>query len=390
MPLFDKFGLNKDGMRFPTFQDYMDEFMIQGKIEFGEDFKIDPETAFGQLIEAFAFLFEGNSNMLQNIYNSIFIYSMSGQMLDRYATNFNITRLQGRKAYGTIILEGTPGHIVARGFEFKSKNGLFYTLVSNTLLNSDGIGTSQVVATEIGSIYNTEKDTITEKATGDENVTSVTNPVAITNGSDIENDFEFRERIIKLFSGNESASVNGIKKAMLELNQVIDCKVLENNKNIKDEETGLEPGQITVIIRGLIDDEVAEKLFNTRSAGIQTVGNITLSVVSDSNQLIQEHLYIAEEETLFIKVENVQLYTGTSLDIEATIVSELMGNIANTLSLGTKANYEKILSVVYSIPEIEEAKISISTNNIDFFQEDIVITAYKYLNLKAEDIEVVI
>ena len=384
------FGLTKDGMVFPDFQDYLNEFLIQGKIEFGDNFQIDSETAFGQLIEAFAYLFEGNSNILQNIYNSIFIHSMSGQMLDRYAANFNIERLQGRKAYGTIVIEGTPGHIVARGFEFKSKSGLFYTLSSNTLLNSDGVGTSQVVANEIGSIYNTEKNTITEKAKGDENVTSATNPAAITNGSDIESDIDFRERIIKLFSGGESASVNGIKRSMLELSQVIDCKVLENNTNIKDETTGLEPGQITVIIRGLIDDEVAEKLFNTRSAGIQTVGNRSITVISDSNQLIEEHLYQAIEKDLFIKVENVQLYSGTSLDTKAVIVSELMANIANTLQLGVKANYEKILGVVYNIPEIEEADISISIDNITYVKTDIIISAYEYLNLKAENIEVVI
>ena len=68
------FGLTKDGMVFPDFQDYLNEFLIQGKIEFGDNFQIDSETAFGQLIEAFAYLFEGNSNILQNIYNSIFIW----------------------------------------------------------------------------------------------------------------------------------------------------------------------------------------------------------------------------------------------------------------------------------------------------------------------------
>lgn len=387
---FNDFGLNKDGMVFPNFQDYMDEFLIQGKIEFGDDFEIDSQTAFGQLIEAFAYLFEGNSNLLQNIYNSIFIYSMSGQMLDRYAANFNIERLQGRKAYGTIVLEGTPEHIIARGFEFKSKSGLFYTLSSNTLLNTDGIGTSQVVANEVGSIYNTGKNTIIEKATGNENVTSVTNPVALTNGSDIESDIDFRERIIKLFSGTESASVNGIRRSMLELSQVIDCKVLENNTNIKDNTTGLEPGEIAVVIRGLIDDEVAEKLFNTRSAGIKTVGNRSITIISDSNQLITEHLYEATEKTLFIKVEDIMLYLGTSLDVKTVIISELMANIVNTLQLGVKANYEKILSVVYSIPEIEEADISISIDSVTYVKSDIAISPYEFINLKAENIKVVI
>ena len=67
-----------------------------------------------------------------------------------------------------------------------------------------------------------------------------------------------------------------------------------------------------------------------------------------------------------------------------------MANIANTLQLGVKANYEKILGVVYNIPEIEEADISISIDNITYVKTDIIISAYEYLNLKAENIEVVI
>lgn len=392
MAVLDNFGLHADGMRFPVFSDYMQEFQLQGEIEFGSDFELDTETPLGQFFEIFAFLFEGNSNLLQNIYNSFFIYTMQGQMLDRYATNFNITRLSGRSAYGSLNITGTPNYIVSRGFQVRATNGLFYTLSSNVRLDSSGNGTGQIVANELGSSYNTEANTINEKATGDENVFTVTNPYSIINGSDIETDIEFRARIIQLFQGSENASVNGIRKAMLELTQVTDCKVLENNTNVDINISGvtLEPGEITVIIKGLIDEEVAEKLFNSRSAGIRTVGNVAINLRSHSNQVVTERLYSAEEIDLLIKVENTQLYSGTSLDVETAVKEALMNNIAGTFGLGTKANYEKILAAVYSIEEIEEATISIAIPATQYIQSDIEITPFQYLNLTDGNITVVI
>ena len=387
---FSSFGLNNNGFKFPVFSDFMSLMQEQGKIEYGEDFTIDPETSLGQFMEVFCYMYEGVSNLYQNIYDSIFLFSMQGQMLDRFAMNFNITRLQGRKAYGNMEFTGTKNYIVSKGFEVKGQNGLFYTLVSNVLLDSSGVGIGQIVANETGADYNTSVNTITEKATGDENVTSITNITAVENGSDIESDFDFRERIMKLFQGNESASVNGIKKAMLELTQVRDCLVIENNTNNDDPETGLKPGEIEVIIKGLIDEEVAYKLFNTRSAGIRTVGNKEFPLISDSNQMITERLYQAEEKLLYIKVQNIQLYSGMSLDEKVVITEQLMTRISGKLGLGTKANYEKVLAAVYDIDEVEEADVSISIDNTNFFKTDIVILRTEYLTLNSENITIIL
>jgi hypothetical protein len=386
---FNSFGLNNSGFKFPVFSDFMALMLEQGKIEYGEEFEIDPETSLGQFFEIFAYMSEGMSNIYQNIYDSIFLFSMQGQMLDRFAANFNITRLQGRKAYGIMEFTGTRNYIIPRGFEVKGQNGLFYTLASNVLLDSSGTGTGQIVANENGSEYNTLANTVTEKATGDENVTAVTNITAIENGSDIESDLDFRERIMKLFQGNESASVNGIRKAMLELTQVRDCLVIENNTNNDDPATGLKPGEIEVIIKGLIDEEVAYKLFNTRSAGIRTVGNIEFPLISDSNQIVTERLYQAEEKFLYIQVKDIQLYSGMSLDEEVVIKEQLMTRVAGKLGLGLKANYEKILAAVYDIEEIEEADVSISIDNTNFVKSDIVIPKTEYLTLNSENITVI-
>lgn len=387
--LSENFGLNPDGFIFPKYSDFINIFNERGKIEYGDDFLIDTETGFGQLIDVLAYIYEGFSGMFENIYNSFFLYGMQGQMLDRFAANFYLERLQGTNAYGYVELKGTPGYVVPRGFLFKSKRNLFYSLVSNTAIDSTGNARGQVVAQDIGSLYNTDANTITEKATGDINVASVNNADPITNGTDLESDYDFRIRLSRLFQGNNNASVNGIKKAMLELNNIQDAKVIENNTNETDTETGLEPGEICVILKGLVDNEAAEKLFNTRSAGIRTVGNVTIPLTSESGQRIFERLYNALEKILYIKVSEIELYENTSLNKTDTIVSELMLSIPQSLTIGEKANYEKIQAVLYNIPEIEEAKVEISLDGVNWQTSDINITVYEYLTLLETNIIVV-
>ena len=43
---------------------------------------------------------------------------------------------------------------------------------------------------------------------------------------------------------------------------------------------------------GLVDNEAAEKLFNTRSAGIRTVGNVTIPYFEKKVTIIVKNIYV--------------------------------------------------------------------------------------------------
>ena len=386
--LFTGFGVNDNGFKFPTFLDFLSIMNELGKMQFGEDFYIDNKTNLGQWFEMFCYTLEGQSKLFQTIYNNLSIYTMKGVMLDKYGSNFNVGRLRDTYAYATVEVTGVPFAIITKGYKVKSKPGRFYTTVTNIELDSTGSGLGQVIAEDSGVAGNIGINMITEKVTPNEQVYTITNITSASGGADIESDIDYRARLLQFFLGAENGSVNGIRRAMLSLPQVKDCKVFENNDMFDDPATGLKPGQIVVIINGLIDEVLAYKLFNTRSAGVCTTGNTEIEVVSDSGAYVTERFYSAEEKPLYIKVSDISLANSEAVDIQGQIKQSLLTRLGQYSSLGNKVNFEKVQACVYILEDIDEAKVEISIDNATWYQVDLIPTIYEYYLLMEQQITI--
>ena len=386
--LFTGFGVNDNGFKFPTFLDFLSIMNELGKMQFGEDFYIDNKTNLGQWFEMFCYTLEGQSKLFQTIYNNLSIYTMKGVMLDKYGSNFNVGRLRDTYAYATVEVTGVPFAIIMKGYKVKSKPGRFYTTVTNIELDSTGSGLGQVIAEDSGVAGNIGISMITEKVTPNEQVYTITNITSASGGADIESDIDYRARLLQFFLGSENGSVNGIRRAMLSLPQVKDCKVFENNDMFDDPVTGLKPGQIAVIINGLIDEVLAYKLFNTRSAGVCTTGNTEIEVVSDSGAYVTERFYPAEEKHLYIKVSDIVLANPGAVDIQGQIKQSLLTRLGQYSSLGNKVNFEKVQACVYILEDIDEAKVEISIDNATWYQVDLIPTIYEYYLLLESQITI--
>ena len=386
--LFTGFGINDNGFKFPTFLDFLNIMNELGKMQFGEDFYIDNKTNLGQWFEMFCYTLEGQSKLFQTIYNNLSIYTMKGVMLDKYGSNFNVGRLTDTYAYATVEVTGVPFAIIMKGYKVKSKQGRFYSTVTNIELDSTGHGLGQVIAEDSGVAGNVGINMITEKVTPNEQVYTITNITSASGGADIESDIDYRARLLQFFLGSENGSVNGIRRAMLSLPQVKDCKVFENNGMFDDPATGLKPGQIAVIINGLIDEVLAYKLFNTRSAGVCTTGNTEIEVVSDSGAYVTERFYSAEEKPLYIKVSDITLANSEAVDIQGQIKQSLLTRLGQYSSLGNKVNFEKVQACVYILEDIDEAKVEISIDNANWYQADLIPTIYEYYLLTEQQITI--
>lgn len=386
--LFTGFGINDNGFKFPTFLDFLNIMNELGKMQFGEDFYIDNKTNLGQWFEMFCYTLEGQSKLFQTIYNNLSIYTMKGVMLDKYGSNFNVGRLTDTYAYATVEVTGVPFAIIMKGYKVKSKPGRFYSTVTNIELDSTGHGLGQVIAEDSGVAGNVGINMITEKVTPNEQVYTITNITSASGGADIESDIDYRARLLQFFLGSENGSVNGIRRAMLSLPQVKDCKVFENNGMFDDPATGLKPGQIAVIINGLIDEVLAYKLFNTRSAGVCTTGNTEIEVVSDSGAYVTERFYSAEEKPLYIRVSDITLTNSKAVDIQGQIKQSLLTRLGQYSSLGNKVNFEKVQACVYILEDIDEAKVEISLDNANWYQADLIPTIYEYYLLTEQQITI--
>lgn len=108
------------------------------------------------------------------------------------------------------------------------------------------------------------------------------NSADVVLGRDIETDFDFRRRREDLLKVTGKATVDAIRAAVLNVDDVDESFVFENVTNVTDA-NGVPPHSFETVIRGpLADDtEVAQAIFDTKSAGIQAFGD-TIEAIIDA------------------------------------------------------------------------------------------------------------
>ena len=381
------FKIENNGIIFPLFLDIKKAMEQEGKIQFGDDFEINPETSLGQFLEVFIYMLENQSKQLQLLYSQMWLHNKNGAILSAFGSNFGIERIKGKYAYGNLNIEGVPGHIVTKGFQVRSKKGLLYQTVSNVLINNVGKAVVQIKALDFGEEYNASENEITEKATGDENVSRVYNSEIISGGTFLESDEELRKRILNLSLSKGGSDINGIKSNLLRLSQVEDCDVLENSTDERNETLKLDPGHVRIIIKGLIDEEVAYTVLNTISLGIVTDGDVEMRVTTDSNQERIIKFKKATKVEYAVRVRNIKNIS----DYKKTTKEEIVENIikeADKFRLGQYVNYEKIQAAVYKIADQLEADVEIKKINGNWTKTDLTIQHDEYSFLSINNIEV--
>lgn len=102
---------------------------------------------------------------------------------------------------------------------------------------------------------------------------SVTNPFSLVTGRLNETDEELRARQRESTRIAGTATIPAIKAALLQLEGVTSVDIVENNKITADSE-GRPPKSYECIVTGGSLTDIANTLFNTKPAGIETYGDI--------------------------------------------------------------------------------------------------------------------
>jgi uncharacterized phage protein gp47/JayE len=116
-------------------------------------------------------------------------------------------------------------------------------------------------------------------------IDSVTNLLDAVPGRDTETDVDLKLRRLTLLQRSGTATTEGIRNNVLEVDDVIQAVVIENSSNVVDG-AGRPPKSFEVFALGGDEQELAQSIFEAKPAGIETVGTISKSV-TDSQGLIQ-------------------------------------------------------------------------------------------------------
>ncbi len=138
----------------------------------------------------------------------MFIQSADGESLDKHASAYGLTRLEGTKATGRVVFSLTEtletDVIIPAGTQVISKDGLnYYTDVTVKIVSGEGEVGADVTAEECGAGYNCGKDDIEQIGKNEIQVVGISMKNIITvksievgGGTDTEQDEFLRERLL--------------------------------------------------------------------------------------------------------------------------------------------------------------------------------------------------
>jgi uncharacterized phage protein gp47/JayE len=113
---------------------------------------------------------------------------------------------------------------------------------------------------------------------------SVNNSGDLINGRDLETDEELRSRFKKSSAINGNTTVPNIEAKILQVAGVTRA-FLNENRTMATSALGVPPKSYECVILGGSDEEIAEALWESKPASIETYGNTTVSIVDGQGRL---------------------------------------------------------------------------------------------------------
>jgi len=306
------------------------------------------------------------------VYYSNYIDTSDGIALDRIIALRGESRYPAKKSIVTLTFTGTVGVTLPSSVICETESGeKFITTESKVFVTS----TVDVIARAIktGVNGNVPAGSITKIVTTVSGVDSVTNAIAALGGRAIETDAEVRARM-KLPFKMGGSSAPALQAMFNGLTGVLNAKVFENNT---DATVGsMTPHSVRAVIEGGTLQDIGEVFLQYKPCGIETMGNLSLSIIDDEN-LPRIYKYDVPS--------NVTIYCTSNFVIDTTSVGAPASASAWLSKYGAQAKENIIKTIggtgadgVYSgsgiSVDIEAWKINASQIDIPWIKG--VITTY--------------
>lgn len=375
-------ALSELGFNRPSYDEILDEQTERAKTLFGETIDTSELSTLGKFIRINAKDIDTLYQMLEGVYYSRFPKTASGVSLDRLCVFAGISRNSAIAARHKVTITGTAGAEVEAGFEVsdEEQSVVFYT-DDDYVIGENGTVTAYVECDETG----TDGNILSSK------INTVVNPVAdvedvigvelVTTGEDGESDAEFRQRFLKAISGSGSGTADAIKGAVMRVNGVDDCTIIED----------LENSRFKCIVS--YDDTettkqlIAQAIFEKKPIGVKTYGNIAVDVEVEGEGGEPHTIYFDATTKNNVKI---QFVIATNNYFEEDGIEQIKGNIISYLSQfsnGETLYVSSLFSLIYVTGVVSASGLSVAKDNVaytdtvTFSDGEVARTAESYIDI---------
>jgi len=374
-----QWGLSEKGFNRPTYTDLLNALEYRARELYGNGINLTVRSPLGVFLRILAWVWNILFSGLEDVYNSGFVETAAGNSLYNLGKNIGLQVLPEGKAAGYITITGAPGTVIPAGFLVGTNGGLQYTVMSPAVITESGEALAIIRAVQTGPEYNTKAGTIQVIVNPSviPGVESVINKADVTGGRLKETDAEFRQRYYKSVDYAGGVNADAIRAAILnDVEGVSSALVYENDTDSYDPVYSLPPHSLEAVVYGGLDQEIARAIYGRRSAGIQTVGGVTVNVMTVSGQ--ERAISFSRPRTVKVWVRVTGMVRGTDYGGDDAVKNALMDYIGNKVSgglgIGADVIYIRLPGIITAaVPGTEDFDILISPDGEEYSRENIAV-----------------
>ncbi len=282
------YGLLSTGFSPKTYAVIKAELESSFQSVFGASIDLGAQGPFGQLIGIIAEREAEVWDAAQEVYASFDPDEATGDALNALAALTGTLREAATNSTVTATITGTAGTTVPAGTEFSvAVTGVkFETLADATFVGTFTTMSVDCQAVDTGPLV-ALAGTLTTIETPVDGLTSVTNALDADLGSDEETDAELRLRRETELRNPSNAALEAIRTKVLDVDGVDECVVFENTSMVTDSDN-IPPKAINVVVDPgtATSADIAEAIFESVAAGIETYGTDQSVSVTDSQGIV--------------------------------------------------------------------------------------------------------
>ena len=382
------YGVTKDGFKRKEYLDIIESMRSRSRELFGESIDLSERSILGLTLQNMAWEISNLWESTEDVYNSAFVDTAEYTSLDNVGKYIGDRRKPATKSTGEVVIEGTEGTRVPKGFRIsdKSKGKVVETLESGI------IGESKVLSLPIRSIYpgkeyNVPAMTLIEVVNPISGIDKVYNEEPTFGGEDIESDIDFRSRYERSTSLGGSSTRVSVEAALINMIDVTDAFVEENTSMefIGD----IPPKSLAPYVFGGNDKDIAQTILESKAGGVRSYGTTEIEV-DDSHGVAHTIGFtrpIIKDVYVNLKIEKGLGYPAEK-DIIAAVVDYVGGTDEDAikykgLGLGESVIISKIMASIMYLSGIKDIDVEISldgdiytNNNLEVGKKEIAITSY--------------
>lgn len=348
------FGLSDNGFKAKSFLNIKQELEDILRKEVDPTLHFGPGSVAGMLTGIIANQTRQVWEALQGLYHSLQPHTASGAALDALCSLTGTYRKQAQKSRVMVALTLGNNTRVPKGSRIQSIAGHNFVILADVINNSNIETTIEIeaIADEVGPIM-AHKDTASKIMTPIAGWSKAVFKDMLKMGCFREEDSDLRLRRLNELSAKGCSTLDAIKARVLSLPNVEAVYIKENNRSFE------------AIVKGGLDDDIAQSLWDAKPLGVETVGKIAVQVKDSWGE--DRDVYFSRPTIIELSLSAKVLAKNKINDYDRDIIKNAIADYAlKHFTLGSKVYASQFYPVLLSqnlIKDVLQLTITEKSNN---------------------------